>query len=69
MDTPTRVAYKVPEAALALSLSEATVWKLVGSGAIRSYTVGSARFVPVRALDEFIDARLAAEASSRRESP
>ncbi|MFF8768523.1 helix-turn-helix domain-containing protein [Nocardiopsis dassonvillei] len=60
MDAPIpRVAYKVPEAALALALSEATTWKLVRSGELRSYTVGTARFVPATALQEFVDARLA----------
>lgn len=58
--TPPRVAYKVPEAAKALAMCEATVWKLVKSGEIRSYKVGAARFIPATALDEFIEARLAA---------
>lgn len=59
MPTIPRVAYKVPEAAQALAMCEATVWKLVKSGALRSYKVGAARFVPASALDEFVEARMA----------
>lgn len=62
MTAPPRVAYKVPEAAEALALSEAMVWKLVKSKELRSYKVGTARFVPASALDEFVESRLAAEA-------
>ncbi|WP_433697036.1 helix-turn-helix domain-containing protein [Nocardiopsis sp. CA-288880] len=54
-----QLAYKVPEAAEALALSVATVWKLVKSGELRSYKVGSSRFIPVAALTEFVEARLA----------
>lgn len=54
-----RVAYKVPEAAQALALSEALVWRLVKSGQLRSYKVGSSRFVPVTAVTEFVEARIA----------
>lgn len=61
--TAPRVAYKVPEAAAALALSEATVWKLVTSGELRTYTVGRARFVPASALAAFVEDRLAAESA------
>lgn len=63
MSTPPRVAYKVPEAAAALALSEAMTWKLVKSRELRSYKVGTARFVPAAALDEFVESRLAAESA------
>lgn len=59
-----RVAYKVPEAAEALALSQALVWRLVKSGQLRSYKVGSSRFVPVTALSEFVEARLAEQPAS-----
>ncbi|WP_116248191.1 helix-turn-helix domain-containing protein [Nocardiopsis sp. FIRDI 009] len=58
-----RVAYKVPEAAHSLALSEAFVWKLIASGELRSYKVGAARFVPASALTEFVEARLADDAA------
>ncbi|WP_017602185.1 helix-turn-helix domain-containing protein [Nocardiopsis lucentensis] len=58
-----RVAYKVPEAARSLALSEAFVWKLIASGELRSYKVGTARFVPASALTEFVEARLADNAA------
>ncbi|WP_435109423.1 helix-turn-helix domain-containing protein [Nocardiopsis synnemataformans] len=62
MSAPTaapRVAYTVPEAAASLALCEATTWKLVRSGELRSFKVGAARRVPATALEEFVQARLA----------
>ncbi|MFU0505857.1 excisionase family DNA-binding protein [Pseudaminobacter sp. NGMCC 1.201702] len=52
-----KLAYSVPEAAYALSLSIDYVWKLVAMGTIPSVKVGKRRLVPAAALKEFFESR------------
>lgn len=55
-ETPVpRRLLRVPEAAEALAVSEALAWSLIKSGGLRSIKVGTARRVPVTALDEFVE--------------
>jgi excisionase family DNA binding protein len=48
------------EAANALSLSKAQVYKLLALGVIRSLKIGRTRRIPVKALEDWIDELLAA---------
>jgi len=51
--TPARLL-NVEQAAEALSLGQTMVRELIAKGEIRSITIGTARRIPVEALDEFI---------------
>ena len=51
----------VPEVCERLHLSRPTVYELINSGRLRSFKVGKARRIPVQALGEYIDRRLAEE--------
>lgn len=55
-----KVLVTVGEAARRLSLSRTYTYALVMSGELESLTFGKARRVPVKALDEFVEARRAA---------
>jgi excisionase family DNA binding protein len=50
-----KLAYSVPEAAYALSLSPDYVWKLIYSGQLRSAKVGKRRLIPAGALKELLE--------------
>jgi excisionase family DNA binding protein len=53
----TQKALTVKDAALALELSRAMIYRLLAQGALVSFTVGRARRIPVWAIDEFIVTR------------
>lgn len=53
----------VDEVAGQMRISPAMAWRLVGSGQLRSIKVGKLRRVPSAAVDEFIEAALAAGAA------
>ena len=52
------VAYAVPEAARALSVSRDTIYQLIRSGRLRTIKVGRRRLVPAMSLDEYVVAEL-----------
>lgn len=45
-----KLAYSVPEAAAATSLSQPYLWQLIYSGKLRSMKVGKRRLIPAHAL-------------------
>jgi len=49
-----RRAYQVNEAAAAYRLSRSTLYKLIGSGALRSVKIGGRRLIPVEALEALL---------------
>jgi excisionase family DNA binding protein len=55
-DTPGygRLLVTIQEAAVALGLGRSTVYELVAGGELESVTVGRARRIPVRELEEFV---------------
>jgi len=58
-DDSDKVMLTVNEAARRLSLSRTYTYALVMSGELESLTFGKARRIPVKALDEFVEARRA----------
>lgn len=50
-----KLAYTLDETAKALTLSRATVFKLVKSGRLRAVRVGSRALIPVRELERFLE--------------
>ena len=50
-----KLAYTLEETAKALTLSRATVFKLVKSGRLRAVRVGSRALIPVKELQRFLD--------------
>ncbi len=56
----------VPEAAAALKLSERTVWELIRTEELESFKMRGRRFVPVEAIERFLEAERAAWAQRRR---
>lgn len=61
---------RVPEAAIALRLSEPTVWRLVRSGEIPSLKIGGSRLIPVDEVQQWIarqtEEQMAAQFGERR---
>lgn len=57
---------RVEDAAEALGIGRATLYRLISAGAIGTVKVGRRRLVPVEALQALVDARLAGEASPGR---
>jgi excisionase family DNA binding protein len=57
--SPAERAYRVPDVASQLSISEREVWDLVSSGELDSITIGRIRLVPAAALDAYINRKLA----------
>ena len=55
------ITMKPREAARRLGISYDTVRQLIRDGELRSIPIGGRRFVPVVALDEFVERRLAAQ--------
>jgi excisionase family DNA binding protein len=49
-----RRAYRVNEAAAAYRLSRSTLYKLIGSGVLRSAKVGGRRLIPVDAIEALL---------------
>lgn len=58
------LAYSVPDACLALGLSKQTVYDLLNSGKLRSYTEGKRRFISLKSLEDYIAAREAESATT-----
>lgn len=56
--------YRVPEAALRLSLSRSKVYELIHAGRLRTVTEGRTRLVPASAIPEYI-ALLEAESTNQ----
>jgi excisionase family DNA binding protein len=56
---PAKRAYRTPEVAELLSLSDSEVRELVASGELESIKVGRIRLVPLSAIDRFIERKLA----------
>lgn len=52
-----KLAYSVPDAAYALSLSADYIWKLIYSGQLKSVKIGKRRLIPAIALKEFFESR------------
>lgn len=57
------VLYRVEEAAEALRLSRSQIYELIRSGRLRTVKEGRRRLVPVTALTEYVEGRLAEEAA------
>jgi len=49
-----KVLLTVPEAADALGISRATIYRLLASGALASVTVGRCRRIHAKAIDAFV---------------
>jgi len=45
-----RLAYSVPEAVCASGVKRSTLYKLISSGQLRSFTIGRRRIIPASAL-------------------
>lgn len=60
-----RKSYKIPEAAMALGVSERAVYSMIASGELRAVTLPgmTSKRVPVAALDELLQPRTKAAAS------
>jgi len=54
-----QMAYKIDGAARVLDLSERTVWTLVKTGEIESFTVGRSRLITRQALEDFLRRKIA----------
>ncbi|KJC35642.1 hypothetical protein UP09_30930 [Bradyrhizobium sp. LTSP885] len=48
-----------------LQVSRATLYELINSGVLESYTEGRARRITIRSMDRYIERRLAEEAKRR----
>jgi excisionase family DNA binding protein len=59
----TPVLYRVEEAAEALRLSRSQIYELIRSGRLRTVKEGRRRLVPVAALAEYVECRLAEDAA------
>ncbi|MBL8248158.1 MAG: helix-turn-helix domain-containing protein [Candidatus Competibacter sp.] len=57
------LAYDIPSACIALGLSRQTVYDLMNSGKLRSYSEGRRRFISVQAITDYIVAREAESAT------
>jgi excisionase family DNA binding protein len=57
---PAKRAFRTPEVAQLLSISDSEVRELVSRGELDSITIGRIRLVPLSAIDEFLQRKLAA---------
>ncbi len=57
--------YRIPEAMRLLGLSRSVIYKLIGSGRLRSVKEGTTRLIPAEAIAEYV-ALLEAEAEADR---
>ena len=64
-DPAGQVLYRIPEAMRLLGLSRSVIYKLIGSGRLRSVKEGTTRLIPAEAIAEYV-ALLEAEAESDR---
>jgi excisionase family DNA binding protein len=62
---PPKRAFRTPEVARLLSISDSEVRELVALGELESITIGRIRLVPLSAIDEFLERKLAAARSAR----
>lgn len=62
-DVPERLVYSVDEAADLLGIGRTYMFRLVATGEIDSFKIGSRRKIPRDALDRYITTRLRAEQS------
>jgi excisionase family DNA binding protein len=62
---PAKRAFRIPEAAELLSISEREVERLVATGELDSITVGRIRLIPLTSIDTWIEAKLAAAHNGR----
>ncbi len=60
-EQPTRLLYRVDDAARVLSLSRSVMFELLRSGRLRSVHEGRSRLIPAEALREYV-AKLEGEA-------
>ncbi|GCD97111.1 helix-turn-helix domain-containing protein [Embleya hyalina] len=51
---PTNFVFTVEEAALFLKLGRTTVYRLIGTGELKSVTIGRSRRVPLEALTAYV---------------
>jgi len=54
-----RLAYRVPEAAQHIGLSERAAWRLIQSGQLTAVRAGRATLVPASALERWLDEQIA----------
>ena len=64
-DPAWQALYRIPEAMRLLGLSRSVIYKLIGSGRLRSVKEGTARLIPAEAIAEYV-ALLEAEAEADR---
>jgi excisionase family DNA binding protein len=62
---PSKRAFRTPEVAELLSISDSEVRELVARGELDSITIGRIRLVPLSAIDEFLARKLAAARDAR----
>lgn len=60
------ITYTIPEAAIALRLSRAYLYRDIAAGRIRSYCVGRRRYISAEAIREYIEQR---EAETQQQTP
>lgn len=56
------LAYRVPQTAEMLNMSEEMVWKLLRGGQLTGFKVGTVRLISAAELERFVSEREAAEA-------
>ena len=61
-----KLLFTVDEAGAALHLSRQSIYDLINSGELRSFTIGRSRRIPRAALDEFITERSELAAAGTR---
>lgn len=59
-----KLLVSVDEAARRVSIGLTVMYELIGSGEVASIKLGRRRLIPVRALEEFMERRLAEVASA-----
>jgi excisionase family DNA binding protein len=59
---PPKRAFRAPEVASMLSISEGEVRELMANGELRSIRIGRIRLVPLSAIDAFLERKLAESA-------
>lgn len=60
-----RLSVRPEEAAQILSLGRAKLFELLATGEISSFTVGRARMVPIKAIEDFVERRVKADKAER----
>jgi len=58
--TPTKQFFSIIEAAEYLNIGRSLMYRLIGSGEIKSIKIGHRRLIPIDALNEFIERAKAA---------